>query len=518
MGYDKTYLVRQLIPTKYHFDAYNLVNCPNSRDKPFFSNNVIQFDDEHYLTIQLVNKDKISLTFSSVCEHGEITFLPYYITLDNFISKLKQAVQSGSDYIPIELTVHYCTYSKCKSCNFENASCKNLKKNRFKKVYAAVSFNFNEMKEALAMYFEITNKNFNGGIDTMKNNRKNKFFGMNFEFGLSKDPNIASTLMGLAVRNPQNGNWYVFDAANKTIKNLANIKVGSFPVVLVPVKEYVVGHLYKINNQYYYVQSINADKSVAFISATDGTIVNRIPEAGLIPGMNFHTEVIAFDANTLSTAGSSTNIGGNLLAAMLMMGWSKGDSAEFSIDSINDDSFNGLGSFLPILLANNGGNGSNLFTNSDGSLNWVTLMAMGAGDSSECDGMQMLILSNLLNGGSLSSLTPGLAPATAPTPSEDTVVCEKCNATYPADTNFCPKCGGKTKIMAAKTCRKCNTPLKDGALFCHNCGAKASLDVCHKCGHHIDDDANFCPKCGTNLKVAEAAEEVLPVASATAKS
>lgn len=503
MSYDNASLVRQLIPVSFSFDAYNKINYPNSRDKPFFSDNVLHFDEEQYLTIQLVSRDKISLTFSSVCEHGEITFPHYYLSLGEFVTKLQDAVKSGRDFIPLEITVnrrsHYSHYSCHRACDANNEYCQALRQNNPEKVYAAVSFKFNEMKEALASYFEITNmQTSKGGKNNMK--RNNKFFGLNFEFGVSKDHNIASTLMGLAVKNPQNNNWYVFDPATNTRKNIANLKFGNFPVMLLPTREYVVGHLYKEYGQYYYVQSVNADKTVTLVSAADGIIRQQIPEQGIIPGFDFHTEVIAFDAQNLMNGNSKESVGGNLLAAMLMMNWSKGNGAEFSLESINDDSFNGLGQYLPLLLMNQNGGLGNMFTN-DPNSNLMMMMALGSGEGEGNDMMQMMVLSQLLGGGNnpFAGVLPTAATPAAPA-ADNKVACEKCGVTYPEGTNFCPKCGGKTKAVA-KTCRVCGATLMDDAAFCHKCGAKTHPDVCPNCGQPKADDACFCPKCGTALNV-----------------
>lgn len=524
MNYDKASPIRQLVPTKYHFDAYNKVNCPNSRDKPFFSDSIIQFDDEHHLSISLLNRNEIILTFSSVCPYGEIRFQPYHLPLIDFISSLQEAVKTGRDFIPLEISLSSSNRGFCHSCNDENTSCKELRKTHNKKVYAAVSFDFNEMKEALASYFEITNmQTSQGGKNIMR--RNNKFFGVNFEFGVSKDPNIKSTLTGVSVRDPQTGNWYVFDQARNTRKNMANIKFGDFPVMLLPTKQYVVGHLYKEKGQYYYVKSLNPNGTVTFISPTDGIIREQIPEEGLIPGFNFHTEVIAFDAKNLMSGNSKDNVGEKLLAAMLMMNWSKGNGAEFSLDSINDSSFNGLGQYLPLLLMNNNGSLGNLLSG-DASTNLITLMALGSGDGDGNEMMQMMVLSQLLGGESnpFSSILPTAAAIenkvacekcgetypegtnfcskcggkTVPivTSCESKVVCEKCGITYAEGTNFCPKCGSKTKPVA-DTCRACGATLHEGAAFCHKCGAKVAPDVCPNCGLPKAEGANFCSGCGT---------------------
>ena len=502
MSFNKTSLVRQLVPKSYHFDGYNEINCPNSRDKPFFSDNVIPIG-EYYLSIRLVNQNMISLEYSSICSYGKITFQPYALSLDSYISKLKTAIQEGSDFITFEIQPEYDVDSNfCSRCSEKNEDCIQLRKNLPKKVLAAVSFNTTDIKKALAMYFEISNQysNVSNGGKNMK--KKNNIFGMNFELGLSKDSNIASTLMGVAVRNPESGNWYVFDSATNTRKNLANLKMGNFPIFLLPTKTLEVSDLVKMDGKYYYVKSVNPNNTITLLGAADGVIREMLPEESIIPGMTLYTKVVAFDTKSLMDTSSKENMSGNVLAAMCMMQWANGNQDEFSLDNINDDSFNGLGSCLPVIMAMNGGNMGGIFSNSDGSLNLPMLMMLGSNsDDDSNDTMQMLVLSQLLGGGSSNPLS-GIVPTTA-TPvepsTENKVVCEKCGKTYPEGTNFCPACGGKTKALAT-TCRKCGTVLMPGALFCHNCGTKVSMDTCPNCGHAIEGNENFCPGCGTALK------------------
>ena len=141
MSFNKTSLVRQLVPKSYHFDGYNEINCPNSRDKPFFSDNVIPMG-EYYLSIRLVNQNMISLEYSSICSYGKITFQPYALSLDSYISKLKTAIQEGSDFITFEIQPEYDVDSNfCSRCSEKNEDCIQLRKNLPKKVLAAVSFN-----------------------------------------------------------------------------------------------------------------------------------------------------------------------------------------------------------------------------------------------------------------------------------------------------------------------------------------------------------------------------------------
>lgn len=502
---DKAYLVRQLVPRSYHFDGYNELNCQNSRDKPFFADNVIQMG-EYYLTIRMENKNQIVLEFDSVCPSGEITFKPYKLSLETYVSKLQKAIQEGCDFISFEIIPHYTyDYDFCSSirCSLKNEDCIQLRKNQHQKVLAAVSFNTSEVKKALAMYFEII-KTTEGDNIIMKKS-KNNIFGMNIEMGLSKDPNIASTLMGVAVRSPENGNWYTFDIANNTRKNLANMKMGNFPIFLLPIAKLEVGDLIKKDGKYYYVKAVNANNTITLIGAADGVIREMLKEESIIPGMTLYVKVVAFDTNSLMDVGSKENMGGSVIAAMCMMNWANGNKDEFSLDNINDDSFNGLGSCMPMLMAMNGGDIGSMFSNNEGGINFPMLMMLGSGEGEANDMTMMLAISQLLGGNQKNPISEMLSPVISDVPaSAEKVICEKCNEVYPAGANFCSKCGGATKAIAT-SCKKCGAVLMDGAMFCHKCGAKATADTCPNCGKEVSDDENFCSGCGTNLKAETAA-------------
>lgn len=509
MSFNKTSLVRQLVPKTYHFDGYNEINCPNSRDKPFFSDNVIPMGD-YFLTIRLVNQNMISLEYASTCTKGKITFKPYKLSLESYVSKLQKAIQDGCDFITFEIQPEYdCDSSICNRCSERNADCSQLWKKLPKQVLAAVSFNSSEVKEALALYFEITNKHTTGGKTIMKN--KNNLFGMNFELGLSKDSNIAATLMGIAVKNPETGNWYTFDATKNTRKNIANLKMGNFPIFLLPTKKLEIGDLVKMDKKYYYVKSFNANNTITLLGASDGIIREMLPEESIIPSMTIYTKVVAFDTQSLMDTSSKENMGSNVLAAMCMMQWANGNQDEFSLDNINDDSFNGLGSCLPMIMAMNGSDIGNMFTDAKGGINLPMLMALGT-NSSDTDSngmMQMLVLSQLLGGNDspISNIIPDSTTAKA-TDTEKKVACEKCEATYPEGTNFCPKCGGKTKAIST-TCHKCGATLMADAMFCHICGEKVSPDTCPKCGRVLKEGENFCSGCGAALKTATDSEPTI---------
>lgn len=497
MSYSKSSLLRKLIPKSYHFDGYNELNYPNTRDKPFFTENVVQIGD-YFLTTRIDSGGNLILEYSSVCPNGIISFKPYILSFESFIELLRTALDEGSDVITFEIQTSYkYTDGNCTRCVEKNKDCSFLLKNKPSTVMAAVSFEVTDIKNALSVYFGINKpQTFKGG-NTMKKN----ILGMNFEWGLSKDRNIAATLMGVAVKNPENGNWYVFDSVKHTRTNIAGMKMGDLPVYLLPTNVLNVGDLTKIDGKYFYVQAIDQNY-FTLLGAADGFVRQMLPSESIIPGMTLYTKVVAFDVKTLTDPNSKENLSGNVIAALCLSQWSKGES-EFSLDNINDDSFNGLGSCLPVLMALNGSNGlGNMFGSADGGLNLPLLMMMGSGNSSDeaNNTIQLILLNQVLSGGnSMFGQLPGVTTTAPSTISEGEVYCPSCGATYPAGTNFCSKCGEATQVKG-KVCTHCGTTLHDGAAFCHNCGQKVVNDTCPSCGAKITPDSMFCSSCGASLK------------------
>lgn len=544
MSKGDTSLIRKLIPIRWMFDLYTRgfdnqveVNSRSPCTSPFFGNGTISFNSGTITTcLDPADPKKLFIDFSTFCPKNLVKFDTVVITLKDFITQLEKVIERKTDFISFDVNVStewlnewdcrsFNTCSKSNVCKSINKLSKDSPKFFIKgSVTCAVQFKLSEIKEALAVYHGIED---NKGGFNMKGSFGKLFSGM--EMGLNKDPRIKSTLTGIVVQNPDNGKWYAFDPATRTRKDMLNLKLGNFPIIMVPVKNLTVGKLTKRDGKYYWVQSINNDNTFTGVNAMTGAIETFVNNDSLIPGFNFYTEVIAFDGKTLLDPNSKKNMGGNVLGAMLMMKMMDNDKAEFSLDDINDDSFNGLGMFMPMLLASKDGNLG--ITNPDGSPN-IMMMMMLMGDGGEGgmnDFMKITLLSNLLGGGNnanplgdimngFAAAVPALAPDSATTSEPASFVCSACGKEFndPA-VHFCTECGGKV-VPAGATCPKCGAQLKNGAKFCHVCGAKIGANVCKACGKEVPEEAKFCPYCGNDLvnKAAPAAEPA-PAAAAPAR-
>lgn len=492
MSYGNSSLaIRELVPKSYLFDAYGKRNFPNSRDRPFFEDGIVHLGD--YLLIKrLESHNVLSLQYENVCHKGHISFKPYRLSFEKYVEMLRDALKAKSDFIYFEVPFEHPNNADiCEYCRDKCKACSSIQSEGFRNI-AAVSFNSADIKNALSEYFGIEQSR---GGKTMKTNNFKKMFGMNLELGVSNDPNIAATFMGVAIKNPRTGDYHVYDPASQTLKNYANMKFGDFRVFLLPDQMLQVDQPYKLDGKYYYVRAVEGNMAT-LVDAVEGTVIQKILSECVIPGMNFYTRVVALDPRTMFDPNSKTDMSKNVLAAICMTQWSKGES-EFSLDGIGNDSMNGLG----MLLLMSG--------NKDMSSNLPMLLAMGAlGNDDENGGMmQYWLLNQIMNGGGtaggmnlfdgLTGNAPAIPNSTAK--SDNTVVCPNCAEEYPAGTNFCSNCGAHT-VEKGKHCPNCGTKLADGAVFCHHCGFKVVNDTCPCCKTKVPEGAKFCSVCGANLK------------------
>lgn len=91
----------------------------------------------------------------------------------------------------------------------------------------------------------------------VKMNASKNLFGLTIEFGPLNDENIASTLIGVAVRH--NDGWRVYDKEKNEIIDLGEINLGNFPLFLVPSRKLCKGDLIKEAGEYYFVENVGEE-------------------------------------------------------------------------------------------------------------------------------------------------------------------------------------------------------------------------------------------------------------------
>lgn len=416
MNFDKTILLRQLIPKSISF-----LNIEIDAKTPFFSNNYYEnYQISKCLRIfsSLIDNDILSIDIKHNESYSYSNQIRYYtkepckIFLIDFISKLNHAYNMKQDYITIPINVHR---SIDRSMGY-------FRQNLY------IYFDLEDVKEALAMYY---GKPKIPKIGYLKESKKD-LFSSSFEFGLSKDPNIVSTFMGVAIKNDDSNNYSIFDNETNTITNISNINIGNFPIILLPVKELFVGDLIKRDSSYYYVKEFNLDGTIVLLEPSTGEIKTILLSEHIIPGMNFYTKVIAIDMTSLTNPISNENLSSNILAAIFMLNWSNPqDTDDFSFDSLNDNSFNGLGKLFPLLIAlNNNSFDQNSISN---------LILLGCSENTN-QTIRLLILSQLLNNDYPNKNLLALGNST-----KQALFCSTCGTKLNSNSLFCHICGKKVK-------------------------------------------------------------------------
>lgn len=117
----------------------------------------------------------------------------------------------------------------------------------------------------------------------------NNIFNMNMEFGPNKDENIASTLMGVAVKNGDN--WRIYDKKKKEITDVGDMQLGNLPIFILPTTKLNEGDLIKDAGEYYFVMKV-AKGSTQTLCAKTGEMKTVIPIKNVL-GFSCYSKIIA---------------------------------------------------------------------------------------------------------------------------------------------------------------------------------------------------------------------------------
>ncbi len=203
----------------------------------------------------------------------------------------------------------------------------------------------------------------------------NNIFNMNVEFGPNTDKNIASTLMGVAVKNGDS--WRIFDKKKKEITDVGDMQLGNLPIFILPTTKLSEGDLIKDAGEYYFVMKVESG-STQTLCAKTGEMKTVIPIKNIL-GFSCYSKVIAlsesiitdweFDIDKLAMMsamygqnGENGNQMNQLLPLMLFKDKNGGDNemekmlkmmlmSSMMSASANDGNPNGnINQFVPFLL------------------------------------------------------------------------------------------------------------------------------------------------------------------------
>lgn len=127
----------------------------------------------------------------------------------------------------------------------------------------------------------------------LKVEEKNKgnIFNLSMEMGPNTDENIASTIMGIAIKNGEN--WRIYDKESKEIIDIGNMPIESLPICIIPTVELKEGDLIKDGGEYYFVLKVNK-RFTKTLCARTGEIKNIIPIKNIL-GVSCYSKVIDFN-------------------------------------------------------------------------------------------------------------------------------------------------------------------------------------------------------------------------------
>ena len=225
------------------------------------------------------------------------------------------------------------------------------------------------------------------------NTMANNIFNMNMEFGQNKDENIASTIMGVAVKNGDN--WRIYDKKKHEITDVGNMQLGNLPIFVIPTTNLKEGDLIKDAGEYYFVIKTN-NVSTQTLCAKTGEFKTVIPIKNVF-GFSCYTKVIALS----DSISMENDLNVENLAIMSMM---------CSQDGQDNNQTNQL---LPLLLFKDklGSNDDDMMkmmlmssmastSTGDGTAipQMLPLMLLIDKSGSDDDMMKMILMSSMMNG------------------------------------------------------------------------------------------------------------------------
>ena len=122
----------------------------------------------------------------------------------------------------------------------------------------------------------------------------NNIFNTNLELSSISDENIASTTMGVAVKNGDS--WRIYDKDKKKITEVGDMQIGkSHNCVLLPTTKLKEGNLIKDGSEYCFVKQIAThDSPMQTISVKTDEIKNVTPIKNFL-GFECYLRVIVLD-------------------------------------------------------------------------------------------------------------------------------------------------------------------------------------------------------------------------------
>ncbi len=232
--------------------------------------------------------------------------------------------------------------------------------------------------------------------------KKNNMFGMNVEFGLNKDENLKSTLMGVAVKTDDG--WRVYNQSKNEITDIGDMELGNLPIYIIPTTKLKQGDLIKDGDEYYFVREVGDGGVNRTLSVKTGEIKTVIPIKNVM-GFGIYSKVKALTEDFLA---AEEGIGVEKMVLMSAMFGGEDDKDSSSNNSINQ--------MLPFLMLKDSGEDNDKMLIMAAAMNSTCPENQGINqmlpllmlkDSGE-DNDKMLMMAAMMNGNGSGSNNPML--------------------------------------------------------------------------------------------------------------
>ena len=226
-------------------------------------------------------------------------------------------------------------------------------------------------------------------------------FNMNMEFGPNKDENIASTLMGVAVKNGDS--WRIYDKKKKEITDVGDMQLGNLPIFILPTTKLSEGDLIKDAGEYYFVTKVATAKApTQTLSARTGEMKSVVPIKNVL-GFSCYSKVIALS----DSLGMGDDFDAEKLAIMSAMCGQTGENGSQMNQLLPlilfKDKLGGDDDTMKLLLV------SSMMTSKDddGQMNQLLpLMLFKDKLGGDDDTMKLLLMSSVMGGNMAGSNNP----------------------------------------------------------------------------------------------------------------
>ena len=230
----------------------------------------------------------------------------------------------------------------------------------------------------------------------------NNFFNTNMEFGQNTDENIASTIMGVAVKH--DNSWRIYDKKRKEITDVGEMQLGNLPIFIMPTIKLKEGDLIKSAGEYYFVIETNAG-STQTLCAKTGEMKTIIPIKNVL-GFSCYSKVIALGDSIMCEDGDF-----DIEKMAIMSAMSGGQNNEqmnqlvplmLFKDKLDGDDDMMKMILMSVMMSPTEGNEQNAMNQ------FLPLMLMKENDSGNEDMMKMMLMSSMMGGNMAGSNNPAM--------------------------------------------------------------------------------------------------------------